>query len=142
MSKIIFVNNSEDLRNENYDVFKAKPIDRNEEGVELTKLNKDDTMLNDLIMRRNFDIEQNIRCFSLSHDGKNIACGDWYGNIRIHNLEDPDMVEVKCIEAHENEVLSIDYTYQIIKENNLKFSEIALDNPGYLLASGSRDKLI
>jgi hypothetical protein len=52
------------------------------------------------------------------------------------------MVEIKCIEAHENEVLSIDYTYQIIQESNLKFSEIAIDNPGYLLASGSRDKLI
>jgi len=52
------------------------------------------------------------------------------------------MVEIKCIEAHENEVLSIDYTYQIIQESNLKFSEIATDNPGYLLASGSRDKLI
>ena len=32
MSKIIFVGNSDDLMKQNYDVFKAKPIDRNGEG--------------------------------------------------------------------------------------------------------------
>jgi len=57
MSKIIFVNNSEDLINDNFDVFKAKPIDRNEEGVELTKLDKEDSMLNDILLRRSLDVE-------------------------------------------------------------------------------------
>lgn len=112
MSKIIFINNSEDVTNQNFDVLKAKPIDRNEEGMELIKLNgTNDSMLSDILIRRSLDIEQNIRCFCLSHDGKHIACGDWYGNIRIHDLDDPDLKEIKCIEAHENEVLSIDYTY-------------------------------
>ena len=42
-----------------------------------------------------------------------MAAGDWYGNIRIHNLEDPNLSEIKVIEAHENEVLSLDYTSQL-----------------------------
>ena len=41
-----------------------------------------------------------------------MAAGDWYGNIRIHNLNDPNISEIKVIEAHENEVLSLDYTSQ------------------------------
>lgn len=125
MSKIIFVNNSDDVISQNYDVLKSKPIDRNDEGQELTKMSQSSEVLSDILIRRNLDIEQNIRCFSLSHDGKQVACGDWYGNIRIYNLEDPELSEVKCIEAHENEVLSIDFTFQIIKENtNLKLSEV------------------
>lgn len=32
MSKIIFVNNSEELQSSDFEVFKAKPLDRNEEG--------------------------------------------------------------------------------------------------------------
>ena len=35
MSKIIFVKNSEDMYKYNFDVFKAKPLDRNEEGAEI-----------------------------------------------------------------------------------------------------------
>lgn len=41
-----------------------------------------------------------------------MAAGDWYGNIRIHSLEDTNLKEIKVIEAHENEVLSLDYTSQ------------------------------
>jgi hypothetical protein len=35
MSKIIFVGNSEELEKFNFDVFRAKPTDRNEEGQEI-----------------------------------------------------------------------------------------------------------
>lgn len=54
-------------------------------------------------------IEQAIRCIRLTQDGKFIACGDWYGNIRIYDIQKENFEEIKCIEAHENEVLSLDF---------------------------------
>ena len=76
----------------------------------------------------------------MSHDGRHVAAGDWYGNIRVHNLEDPNLSEIKVIEAHENEVLSLDYTRQIDSKSNIESSP-EKEN-GYLLVSGSRDTLI
>lgn len=76
----------------------------------------------------------------MSHDGKFIACGDWHGNIRIHDLESPTLEETKCIEAHESEVLSIDFTRQIDAKSVLE--DPADTTAGYLLASGSRDQLV
>ena len=35
MSKIIFVNNSEEQQATDFEVFKAKPLDRNEEGQQI-----------------------------------------------------------------------------------------------------------
>ena len=102
MSKIIFVKNAEDLAKHHFDVFKAKPLDRAEDG----SLLQDE----DIQIRKAQDVEQAIRCLRLSHDGKFIACGDWHGNIRIHDLESAILEETKCIKAHESEVLSIDYT--------------------------------
>lgn len=49
MSKIIFVGNSEELIKHNYDVFKAKPIDRNEEGQDITD--------EDILLRKSQDVE-------------------------------------------------------------------------------------
>ena len=49
MSKIVFVGNSEELIKQNFDVFKAKPIDRNEEGQDIT----DDGIL----LRKSQDVE-------------------------------------------------------------------------------------
>ena len=77
----------------------------------------------------------------LSHDGKFIACGDWHGNIRIHDLNDPALEETKCIEAHESEVLSIDFSRQISAKSVLQEPPTDAD-VGYLLASGSRDQLV
>ena len=70
-------------------------------------------------MRKSQDVEQAIRCFRMSHDGKHVAAGDWYGNIRIHNLDDPNLSEIKVIEAHENEVLSLDYTSQFDSKKSI-----------------------
>ena len=79
-----------------------------------------------------------IQLFRLTHDGKFIACGDWYGNIRIYDISNESLEEIKCIEAHENEVLSMDFIRQIT--NSSSYSESGGDiNPGYLLVSGSRD---
>jgi len=138
MSRILFVQNSEELKASDYEVFKAKPQDRNEEGQPVTA--EADGEADEVLIRRSQDIEQAIRCLRLSPDGRHLACGDWHGNVRIHNLEHPNLEEVKCIEAHENEVLSLDYVLQEAPSSLLESSAEA--GPGYLLASGSRDRLI
>ena len=43
----------------------------------------------------NGDVEQALRCISLSPDGQQIACGDWTGNIRIHKVD--NLEETQCI---------------------------------------------
>ena len=93
-------------------------------------------------MRKSQDVEQAIRCFRMSHDGHHVAAGDWYGNIRIHDIVDPNLPEIKVIEAHENEVLSLDYARQLDGKNAIIESNPAADEEAYLLASGSRDTLI
>ena len=132
---MIFVGNSEELLKQNYDVFKAKPMDRDEEGQEI----QNDE---DILLRRSLDVEQAIRCFRISHDGRHVACGDWYGNIRIHSLDQPTLPEIKMIEAHENEVLTMDYTEQLDSKTNIIESNSDHSQGAYLLASGSRDSLV
>jgi WD40 repeat protein len=92
-------------------------------------------------MRKSLDVEQAIRCFRMSHDGRHVAAGDWYGNIRIHDTEEGNLEEIKVIEAHENEVLSLDYTRQIDSKTTILESNPNIEE-AYLLASGSRDSLI
>jgi WD40 repeat protein len=89
-------------------VFKAKPIERNQEGQKITQEN-DDGSIEQIESRRAQNIEQAIRCLRVSPDGSMIACGDWYGNIRIHDLNSEKLDEIHCIEAHENEILSLDF---------------------------------
>ena len=96
-------------------MFKAKPLDRHENGsrIELIEggIDEDEEVeLDEITLRSNLSIQQAIRCFRISHDGKYMACGDWYGNIRMHDLQLEHLDEVKCIEAHEKEVMSIDMT--------------------------------
>ena len=45
----------------------------------------------------------------ISHDGSYLACGDLYGNIRIHDLTRENMEETKVIEAHDSEVTTLDF---------------------------------
>ena len=49
-----------------------------------------------------------LRCSRCSPDYSLIACGDWTGNIWIYDLN--TFEEVQCIQAHENEVVCLDYT--------------------------------
>lgn len=65
-----------------------------------------------------------------------MACGDWYGNIRIHDLTRENLDETKVIEAHDSEVTTLDFVRNFEDER----STSAKDQ--YLLASGSRDNLI
>lgn len=34
-----------------------------------------------------------IRCVRVSPDGKQLACGDWVGNIRIYDLTNPTEID-------------------------------------------------
>lgn len=57
------------------------------------------------------DLTDAIRCVKISPDGKNLACGDWIGNIRIYDLSKPNEVEfVKLLEAHDNEVICLAFS--------------------------------
>ncbi|EKX47079.1 hypothetical protein GUITHDRAFT_162765 [Guillardia theta CCMP2712] len=66
-----------------------------------------------------------LRCVRISTDGRYVASGDKAGNLRVHKIS-PDMEMKVFLEAHDAEVLSLD------------FGGIN----GALLASGGRDKLI
>lgn len=51
MSKIVFVKNSEDVLSQNFEVFKAKPMDRNEEGVQINTVADGD--VDEILLRKN-----------------------------------------------------------------------------------------
>ena len=113
MSKIVFISNEAENQKQNFEVFKAKPTDRNEEGTMITDKNQQslgqEVQFGEIEERRAHDLQQAVRCLSLSPDGSQLACGDWYGNIHINNLESDVLEEVASIEAHETEVLSLDF---------------------------------
>ncbi|GAB1607476.1 WD repeat-containing protein 62-like [Argonauta hians] len=67
-----------------------------------------------------------IRSIKISPDGQCLASGDRMGNIRIYDLA--EMIETKAIEAHDAEVLSLEYS--------------PLHTEPRLLATASRDRLI
>ena len=63
----------------------------------------------------------------VSPDGKHLASGDRTGNIRVHDLTLAD--EVQCIEAHDTEVLCLEFTDPYATGVNF-------------MASSSRDRLL
>ncbi|KAK4878078.1 hypothetical protein RN001_010584 [Aquatica leii] len=73
-----------------------------------------------------YDGRNGVRAFRISPDGKHLASGDRAGNIRIH--ETRTMAENCKIEAHDSEVLCLEYTQT--------------DSDQKMLASASRDRLI
>jgi len=74
-----------------------------------------------------YDQKNGVRCVSISPDGEHLASGDRAGNIRIHHLQ--SMKELCRIEAHDAEVLSLQYSN--CREGATSY-----------LASASRDRLI
>ncbi|XP_042295517.1 WD repeat-containing protein 62 isoform X2 [Sceloporus undulatus] len=72
------------------------------------------------------DVKSGVRVMQVSPDGQHLASGDRAGNLRIHELKYMD--EVMKVEAHDSEVLCLEYSKQ---ETGMA-----------LLASASRDRLI
>ncbi len=73
-----------------------------------------------------YDGRNGVRCIKISPDHIHLATGDRSGNIRIFNLENLKLITT--IEAHDSEVLCLEYTSEKIDRK--------------LLASASRDRLI
>lgn len=72
-----------------------------------------------------YDGKNGVRCVRISPDGRQLASGDREGNIRVHDVQ--TLRQLVMIEAHDAEVLSLEYT---------------TDCQERLLASASRDRLI
>uniref|UniRef100_A0A0A9WCF9 Mitogen-activated protein kinase-binding protein 1 n=1 Tax=Lygus hesperus TaxID=30085 RepID=A0A0A9WCF9_LYGHE len=73
-----------------------------------------------------YDGKNGVRALRISPDGKHLASGDRAGNIRVHDTT--TLEEVCLIEAHDAEVLCLEYNRQIGGKR--------------LLASASRDRLV
>lgn len=73
-----------------------------------------------------FDGRNGVRCIKISPDRLHLATGDRSGNIRIYNLTNLKLITT--IEAHDSEVLCLEYTNERIDRK--------------LLGSASRDRLI
>ncbi|CAH1791399.1 unnamed protein product [Owenia fusiformis] len=67
-----------------------------------------------------------VRTLKISPSGQQLASGDRCGNIRVHNLQ--FMEQMAYVEAHDSEVLCLEYTKQTKGAN--------------FLASASRDRLL
>ncbi|XP_054855250.1 WD repeat-containing protein 62 [Eublepharis macularius] len=72
------------------------------------------------------DVKSGVRVLQVSPDGRHLASGDRAGNLRIHELK--CMEEVMKVEAHDSEVLCLEYSKP--------------ETGTALLASASRDRLI
>ncbi|KAM6188872.1 WD repeat-containing protein 62 [Sarcoramphus papa] len=72
------------------------------------------------------DVKSGVRVMQVSPDGEHLASGDRGGTLRIHELQ--LMQEVAKVEAHDSEVLCLEYSKP--------------ETGAALLASASRDRLI
>lgn len=75
-----------------------------------------------------YDGKNGVRCLKISPDGIHLASGDRSGNINVKDLS--TQVDVCKIEAHDSEVLCLEY------------SDPQTCGGNYLLCSASRDRLI
>lgn len=80
------------------------------------------------------DEEGCIKCIRCSPDERFIASGDVTGTLRVHDID--TLQEVVNLQAHENDILCLDYTGK-------EPAESRSEKPSKLyLATGSRDRLI
>eukprot|EP00002_Diphylleia_rotans_P022866 TRINITY_DN4493_c0_g1_i2.p1 TRINITY_DN4493_c0_g1~~TRINITY_DN4493_c0_g1_i2.p1 ORF type:complete len:1186 (+),score=184.48 TRINITY_DN4493_c0_g1_i2:927-4484(+) len=72
-------------------------------------------------------VDSGVRCCEMSPDGLHVAMGDRQGNLKIFSASNGSLIS--SIEAHDGEILDLDYSKPTVDGN-------------YLLATGSRDRLI
>ncbi|CAG5136024.1 unnamed protein product, partial [Candidula unifasciata] len=72
-----------------------------------------------------YDGKNGVRSIRVSPDGAHLASGDRQGNIRLYDMQ--YLREQKCIEAHDSDVMCLEYSYT---------------DAGRFLATSSRDRLI
>ena len=58
------------------------------------------------------------RCLRINPDGLSMAIGDRHGNIRIINME--SFQQIALLEAHDSEVLSVDYSPSSLTGSSLQ----------------------
>ncbi|KAL3117227.1 hypothetical protein niasHT_007630 [Heterodera trifolii] len=83
------------------------------------------------IMSDTLDSTTGVRCIKLSTVGAHLSCGTRNGNICVFDLNDREMAKLVELEAHDGEVLCLEYCVPSDASGGL-----------HLLASGSRDRLI
>uniref|UniRef100_A0A183BLH1 WD_REPEATS_REGION domain-containing protein n=1 Tax=Globodera pallida TaxID=36090 RepID=A0A183BLH1_GLOPA len=83
------------------------------------------------ILSDTLDSTTGVRCIKLSSVGAHLGCGTRNGNICVFDLNDREMPKLVELEAHDGEVLCLEYCVPSSATNGL-----------HLLASGSRDRLI
>ncbi|XP_055599901.1 uncharacterized protein LOC129749077 isoform X2 [Uranotaenia lowii] len=93
---------------------------------ELNFIKDTDNPIHNTEKNSSYDGRNGVRCIKISPDNGQLATGDRSGNIRIYNLSNLKLITT--IEAHDSEVLCLEYTNDKIERK--------------LLASASRDRLI
>ncbi|XP_053672598.1 uncharacterized protein LOC128722930 [Anopheles nili] len=93
---------------------------------ELNFIKDTDNPIHSTEKNSSYDGRNGVRCIKISPDSRQLATGDRSGNIRIYNLSNLKLITT--IEAHDSEVLCLEYTNERIDRR--------------LLASASRDRLI
>ncbi|XP_053666866.1 uncharacterized protein LOC128715968 [Anopheles marshallii] len=93
---------------------------------ELNFIKDTDNPIHSTEKNSSYDGRNGVRCIKISPESRQLATGDRSGNIRIYNLSNLKLITT--IEAHDSEVLCLEYTNDKIDRR--------------LLASASRDRLI
>uniref|UniRef100_A0AAG5DBV1 MABP1/WDR62 second WD40 domain-containing protein n=1 Tax=Anopheles atroparvus TaxID=41427 RepID=A0AAG5DBV1_ANOAO len=93
---------------------------------ELNFIKDTDNPIHNTEKNSSYDGRNGVRCIKISPESRQLATGDRSGNIRIYNLSNLKLITT--IEAHDSEVLCLEYTNERIERR--------------LLASASRDRLI
>jgi hypothetical protein len=73
-------------------------------------------LLQDVKAATVLDQRNGVRCIRISSDGRHLASGDRAGNIRVHELQFMD--ELCKIEAHDAEVLCLEYSRSVAAPNS------------------------
>lgn len=93
---------------------------------ELNHIKDMDNPIHNTEKSSSYDGRNGVRCIKINPENSQLATGDRSGNIRIYNLSNLKLITT--IEAHDSEVLCLEYTNEKIERK--------------LLASASRDRLI